>query len=130
MQNMFNFLRQHNLISRQQHGFLSGRSTSTNLLETLNDFTLSLKHKENIVAAYIDYAKAFDSVSHEKHCCKLQAYGLCGNLLAWLRNFLTGRMQRTKVGHSLSSSAPVVSGVIQGSCLGHFGAIVVCLVHQ
>jgi len=27
-------------------------------------------------------------------------------------------MQRTKVGHSLSSSAPVVSGVIQGSCLG------------
>jgi len=80
---------------------------------------LSLKHKENIVAAYIDYAKAFDSVfSHEKLCCKLQAYGLRGNLLAWLRNFLTGRMQRTKVGHSLSSSVPVVSGVIQGSCLG------------
>ena len=63
VQNMLNFLRQHNLISRQQHGFLSGRSTSTNFLETLNDFTLSLKHKENIVAAYIDYAKAFDSVS-------------------------------------------------------------------
>jgi len=37
---MLIYLRHHNVISKQQHGFLSGRSTTNNLLDTLNDWTL------------------------------------------------------------------------------------------
>jgi Reverse transcriptase (RNA-dependent DNA polymerase) len=78
---MLQYLRQNNIISKHQHGFLSGRSTSTNLLETLNDWTLAIKNKQSIVIAYIDYSKAFDCVTREKLLIKLSSYGITGNLL-------------------------------------------------
>ena len=70
------YLRVHNVISKHQHGFLSGRSTCTNLLETLNDWTLAIKNKQSVVVAYIDYSKAFDCVTREKLLIKLSAYGI------------------------------------------------------
>jgi len=36
----------------------------------------------------------------------------------WLRNFITGRSQCTKVGGTLSEFVDLLSGVIQGSVLG------------
>ncbi len=38
-------------------------------------------------AVYIDIAKAFDSVSHVKLLNKLQAHGICGQLLNWIESF-------------------------------------------
>ena len=118
VQYLLNYLLEHGLISSQQHGFLRRKSTSTNLLETWNDFTLTLNNKNDITAAYIDYAKAFDSVSHPKPIHKLKAYGIDGNLLSWISDFRRMRTQCVRVGNSLSNTEKIVSGVIQGSCLG------------
>jgi len=38
---MLSYLRAHNLISKHQHGFLSKHSTVSNLLESVNDWTLA-----------------------------------------------------------------------------------------
>ena len=43
---MTDFLRKHNAISRQQHGFINRRSITTNLIETMNDWTLALKNNK------------------------------------------------------------------------------------
>ena len=115
---MLSYLRLHGVISKQQHGFLSGRSTSSNLLEALNDWTLAVNDRKSIGAAYIDFAKAFDTVSHAKLLCKLQAHGVRGNLLHWIENFLSGRTQQTRVGNCLSRIVNLDSGVVQGSVLG------------
>jgi hypothetical protein len=115
---MLHYLREHNVISKHQHGFLSGRSTSTNLLETLNDWTLAIKNKQSVVVAYIDYSKAFDCVTREKLLIKLSAYGIAGNLLKWIDSFLSNRTQRTRVGSSLSDIVNLTSGVVQGSVIG------------
>jgi ribonuclease P/MRP protein subunit RPP40 len=112
------YLRQHNAISKQQHAFLSRRSTCTNLIETINDWTLAIKNKKTVAVAYIDYSRAFDTVSHKKLLTKLQAYGIRGNLLAWIESFLTGRSQQTRVGDTLSHAVYLRSGVVQGSVLG------------
>ena len=112
------YLRLHNAISKQQHAFLSRRSTCTNLIETINDWTLAIKNKKTVAVAYIDYSRAFDTVSHKKLLTKLQAYGIQGNLLAWIESFLTGRSQQTRVGDVLSQVAYLHSGVVQGSVLG------------
>ena len=40
------------------------------------------------------------------------------NLLQWLVNFLTDRWQRTRVGNCMSDPVRIISGVIQGSCIG------------
>ena len=68
--------------------------------------------------AYLDIAKAFDSVSHPKLIEKLQNYGFSGQLLAWIVDFLSNRTQIVKVQTTTSNVAPVTSGVPQGSVLG------------
>jgi hypothetical protein len=115
---MLCYLRSNNLISKQQHGFLSRRSTTTNLLETLNDWTLAIDNKNALSAVYIDFARAFDTVCRSKLCYKLSCYGIAGNLLKWIQSFLTDRSQCTRVGHSSSDYASLSSGIVQGSILG------------
>jgi hypothetical protein len=109
---------QHGFISKQQHGFLSKRSTVTNLVETLNDWTLAVNTRKSVTVAYIDYKKAFDTVCHNKLFVKLSAYGIAGSLLSWIKDFLFNRSQVTQVGTERSSEKGLVSGIVQGSCLG------------
>jgi len=58
-----------------QFGFLSKCSTCTQLLDCINDWTLSVRNRHSVDVIYFDFAKAFDSVSHPKLVHKLQAYG-------------------------------------------------------
>ena len=67
---------------------------------------------------YTDLAKAFDTVSHEKLPYRLHCYGISGNLLQWLRNFLTDRNHCTRVKNCISEIYDLLSGVIQGSNVG------------
>ena len=67
---------------------------------------------------YIDFAKAFDSISHRKLLYKVECYGFTPLLVRWLSSFLMNRSQQVYIGQSLSSSLPVTSGVPEGSVLG------------
>ena len=111
-------LKFNNLISASQHGFLTGRSTTTNLLECLNSWTSAIDRKNCVDVMYLDIAKAFDTVSHSKLLHKLRAYGIDGKLLSWIKAFLTNRSQRVKISDSWSQPTIVTSGVPQGSVLG------------
>ena len=115
---MLHYLRSYNLISKQQHGFLSRRSTTTNLLETINDWTLAIDNRNAISVVYMDFARAFDTVCRSKLCYKLSRYGITGNLLKWIQSFLTDRSQCTGVGQSCSDYVSLSSGIVQGSILG------------
>ena len=106
------------LISRHQHGFLARRSTGTQLIDCLNDWTLNIEHKQSLDVIYIDFAKAFDSVVHCKLISKLTSYGITGNLLCWICSFLTDRHQCVIIDGFSSSTCRVFSGVPQGSVLG------------
>jgi hypothetical protein len=70
------------------------------------------------VTIYLDFAKAFDKVSHKALLYKLEKMGFDGVLLNWLKDFLQGRKQRVALGDSFSSWLEVLSGVAQGSVLG------------
>ena len=79
---------------------------------------VSQDNNEAKTVVYIDFARAFDTVSRPKLLTKLQAYGISGNLLRFIASFLTERTQKTRVGQSLSTAASLISGIVQGSCLG------------
>ena len=74
---------------------------------------------KSVDVAYIDYAKAFDKVSHRLLIVKLRAYGIDGKLLAWLSAYLEDRRQRVVVGNAKSPWLEVVSGTTQGTVLGY-----------
>jgi retron-type reverse transcriptase len=66
----------------------------------------------------LDFAKAFDKVSHAKLIQKLKAYGKDGILVKWIESFLNGRKQRVLIGDNCSEWEDVTSSVPQGSVLG------------
>ena len=67
---------------------------------------------------FIDFQKAFDTVSHEILSRKLQAIGISGSIHEWIMCYLTNRSQFTVVNGCKSSSGCVRFGVPQGSLLG------------
>ena len=107
-----------NLLSNEQHGFIKKRSTCTNLLECFNDWSLNVEFGFQTAVVYIDFAKAFDSVSHQKLLIKLREYGIRGKLLSWLSNFFSGRTHQTRINNILSDVIGLLSGVVQGSSIG------------
>ena len=64
-----------------QHGFVPGRSCSTQLLTVLDDWTSALEDGDNLDALYMDFAKAFDTVPYQRLLVKLKGYGIGGAVL-------------------------------------------------
>ena len=94
---MLDFLSKNSLISPSQHGFVFSKSCLTNLVETLGIITDALSNGHEVIVVLLDFAKAFDKVSHEPLLTKLSAYGFCSEIIDWIQ---------------------VLSGVPQGSVLG------------
>ena len=66
----------------------------------------------------LDFSEAFDSVPHQRLLMKLDYYGIRGNMLMWIKAFLSNHTQSVSVNGIQSSSKPVLSRVPQGSILG------------
>ena len=75
---------------------MKGRSTEVQLLHCTNLRVKAIDNKRFVDTVYIDFAKAFDKVSHAKLLHKLPKYGITGNVLKWFASFLNGRKQRVK----------------------------------
>ena len=115
---MFDHLKNNNLLSEEQHGFREGRSCLSNLLTTLEDWTTMLDEGDCVDVAYLDFRKAFDLVSHKHLLYKLQKNGINGQIGNWIRAFLENRKQKVVIRGFESDELDVLSGVPQGSVLG------------
>ena len=111
-------LETNNLVSDVQHGFRTGRSPQTNLIEFQNETTKWLDEGSAFDVLYLDFEKAFDKVSHEKLVQKLGKVGIVGKVKGWLKDWMSGRKQRVRVEGEFSDWVDVISSVIQGSVLG------------
>ena len=111
-------LEENNLLNSKQHGFRSGKSCLTQLLLHFDDIIESLSNGDDMDAIYLDYAKAFDKVDHQLLLSKLQLYGFHSKINRWIESFLTNRSQQVIVDGHMYITAPIISGVPQGTVLG------------
>ena len=86
-------MKKNNLLSQKQFGFIDGRSTSLQLLHVLNIWMEELDQGGSPDAIYCDFMKAFDKVPHMRLAYKIQKYGITGNMLGWIKSFLSERTQ-------------------------------------
>ena len=85
--NIWKHLQKHDIILHFQHGFQSGLSCESHLIETVHDWMMALDNKTQTDAILLDFAKAFDKVPHKRLLSKLTSYGITGNTHNWITSF-------------------------------------------
>ena len=108
----------HNILYPLQHGFCTGRSCETQLLEFIDDVTLNMENGKQTDILVMDFSKAFDKVSHSLLLHKLHYYGIQGELNSWIENLLSNRKQAVVLESEKSDYVAVESGIPHGSVLG------------
>ena len=107
-----------NIINHNQHGFILGRFTCSQLLETQYDWCSGLDEGGIYDDIMIDFRKAVDVIPHNKIITKLHKLGVCKQTLQWLIAFLSDRRQCVCLNSACSTSSYVTSGIIQGNVFG------------
>ena len=108
------------ILTEQHHGFRQKRSCKSQLqlILTVQDIASAIEENEQIDVILLDFSKAFDKVSHQRLAIKLHHNGILGQLLEWIKSFLTNRCQQVMVEGQTSTPAPVTYRIPQGTVLG------------
>jgi hypothetical protein len=129
---LLTFLESNRLLDDEQHGFRSKKSTITAGIKFIESIIDSIDRKNNIIGIFLDLAKAFDSVPHDKLIDQLCALNIKGKELNWFTSYLQNRVQCVEIRnctrnqnsryeyiHNFHSGYRSVKyGVPQGSILG------------
>lgn len=107
-----------NVISPYQHGFMTKRSTMTNLTIFTQYVSEQIDKNGQVDVIFTDFAKAFDKLDHCILIQKLSTFGLDVHSLQLLKSYLLGRKQFVSYNGFQSPEFEATSGVPQGSNLG------------
>ena len=111
-------LNKHNIILDYRFGFREGKSTVDTMYNVTSYLYQKLNNNQKPLATFLDLAKAFDTVSHEKLLKKLDIYGFIGRCGHLFRNHLTNWNQIISIDSEESGEKLVTYGIPQGSVIG------------
>ena len=84
---LYNFLEQHNILNRNQHGFRKNNSTIHALMQIIEMIKTSIDSGKFGCGIFIDLRKAFDTVKHDILLTKLEHYGIRDSMLKWFQSY-------------------------------------------
>ena len=102
-----------------QASFRKGRGTSDQIANIHWIMEKAREFKKNIYFCFIDYAKAFDCVDHNKLWKILKEMGIPDHLTCLLRNLYAGQEATVRTGHGTTDCFQIGKGVCQGCILSH-----------
>lgn len=107
-----------NIVNETQNGFRRRRSCIDNIyvLQSVIHFTLRLS-KGQVFALFIDFKRAFDSISHSLLWRKLYDLGVSLKFIRILKNLYDSAFFRVRVNNKYSKEIRVTEGVLQGESL-------------
>ena len=115
---IFDFIHKHKILSEKQYGFIKNKGTRDALGYITKRIYENLDKSKPIAVAFLDLAKAFDTVDHNILLHKLHAYGIRGNAYKLMQSYLTNRKQKVRIDQSESEPITITVGVPQGTILG------------
>ena len=100
-----------------QAGFTKGKGTRDQIANIHWIMEKAREFQKNIYFCFIDYAKAFDYVDHNKLWKILEEMGISDHLICLLRNLYAGQEATVRTGHRTMDWFPIEKGVRQGCIL-------------
>ena len=100
-----------------QAGFRKGRGTRDQIANICWIVEKAREFRKNIYFCFIDYAKAFECVDHNKLWKILQEMGIPDYLTCLLRNLYAGQEETVRTGHETTTWFQIRKGVCQGCIL-------------
>ena len=108
---------QHLLVDRQW-AYRKGKSTEQPLIHLTGRWREAVERKLFVGILFVDFTKAFNTVSHNILLQKLNDLGIRGDIWLWWRNYLTERRQFVRINGSDSDTHIIAHWVLQGLVLG------------
>ena len=115
---LVDYLEEHHMLADQQFGFCRKRSTELAVTLFTDDIRKYVDAKNLVRSVFIDFSKAFDTLSHSTLLSKLTAYGITDTEREWFTSYLFNRQQLIKYNSQVCQPCPVMCGVPRGSILG------------
>ena len=100
-----------------QAGFRKGRGTRDQIANIRWIIEKAREFQKNIYFCYIDYAKGFDCVDHNKLWKILKEMGIPDHLICLLKNLYAGQEATVRTGHGITDWFQIGKGVRQGCIL-------------
>ena len=100
-----------------QAGFRKGRGTKDQIANICCIIEKASEFQENIYFCFIDYAKNFDCVDHNKLWKIIKEMGIPEHLTCLLRNLYAGQEAAVRTGHGTTDWFQIRKGVRQGCIL-------------
>lgn len=118
-----NQIKQHltncDLMELYQSAYRQFHGVETAVLKVQNDILVAIDKHLCVLLVLIDLSAAFDTIEYEVLFRRLcHHFGISGDVLAWIKDYLLDRTQRVVIGDSMSSPEHLKYGVPQGSILG------------
>lgn len=115
---LIEYFTKNNTVHPNQSGFRSNHSCETAIQLVLEKWVNELDNGKILIAVFLDFKRAFETVDRKLLLVKLWKYGVRGQAYKWFESYLTNRSQVTIYDNETSSEIENNLGVPQGSVLG------------
>ena len=115
---MLSHLNKNDLLHPNLHGGQGDLSPATAHIQLQEQLLEAVSNRKLAGVLMIDQTAAYDLLDHGLLLDKMRAYRLGDTFVEWMRSYLSGRTQRTKVQARVSKLAPTeICGAPQGSVM-------------